>query len=297
MRAGSYCVEGSGAYRAEAVGADTYAERLVGEAREFRHPRSPLERALDRLILVLSAAMVPLGLLLGWSLIEQDTPFRESVATAVAAVVTIVPEGLVLLTALTYAIATGRMARRGALSQQLNAVESLASADVICLDKTGTLTEDRLRVVGLVPAEGVDEDELSAPLGRYAASAPAGGSTLEAIAEAYPGAAEPVTDVVPFSSRRRWSGRAPGPPRDRARRAGALRPGRGAGGARARAEAEGGRRVLALAEGRGALTPPSPDAPPPRACGRWVWWCWPRSCAPTPARPWPTCWSRAWSCG
>jgi cation-transporting P-type ATPase E len=262
LRAGSYCVEGSGAYRAEAVGADTYAERLVGEAREFRHPRSPLERSLDQLILVLSAAMVPLGLLLGWSLIEQDTPFRDSVATAVAAVVTIVPEGLVLLTALTYAIATGRMARRGALSQQLNAVESLASADVMCLDKTGTLTEDRLRLVELVPADGVEEDELSATLGRYAASAPAGGSTLEAIAEAYPGEAEPVTDVVPFSSRRRWSGVRLG---HRAIVLGApehLDLGEELG-ARARTEAEAGRRVLALAEGRGALAPPAPDAPPP----------------------------------
>ncbi len=262
LRAGSYCVEGSGAYRAEAVGADTYAERLVGEAREFRHPRSPLERALDRLILVLSASMVPLGLLLGWSLIEQDTPFRESVATAVAAVVTIVPEGLVLLTALTYAIATGRMARRGALSQQLNAVESLASADVICLDKTGTLTEDRLRVVGLMPADGVDEGELSTTLSRYAASVPAGNTTLEAIAEAHPGTAEPVTDVVPFASRRRWSGVRLG---QRTLVLGApehFTLGERLG-ARAQAEAEAGRRVLALAEGRGPLTPPSPDAPPP----------------------------------
>ncbi len=98
LRAGSFAVEGSGAYVAEAVGRDTYAERLTGEAREFRHPRSPLERALDRLILVLTAVMVPLGALLLWSLIEQDIPFRESVETAVAAVITIVPEGLVLLT-------------------------------------------------------------------------------------------------------------------------------------------------------------------------------------------------------
>jgi P-type E1-E2 ATPase len=263
LRAGSYAVEGSGAYLAEAVGPDTYAERLVGEAREFRHPRSPLERALDRLILVLTAAMVPLGLLLGWSLIEQDTSFRESVATAVAAVITIVPEGLVLLTGLTYAVATLRMTRRGALSQQLNAVESLASADVVCLDKTGTLTEDRLRVVELVPADGVDEGELSATLGRYAASAPGGNTTLEAIAEAHPGTEEPVTDVVPFASRRRWSG--------------ARLEGRsivlgapehfdlgGRLATRAQTEAEAGRRVLALAEGQAALAPPSPDAPPPR---------------------------------
>ena len=99
VRAGSYAVEGAGAYVAEAVGGDTYAERLVGEAREFRHPRSPLELALDRLILILGVSMVPLGVLLGWSLIEQDTPFREAVSTAVAGVITIVPEGLVLLVA------------------------------------------------------------------------------------------------------------------------------------------------------------------------------------------------------
>jgi cation-transporting ATPase E len=84
--------------------------------------------------------MVPLGVLLGWSLIEHDTPFREAVSTAVAGVITIIPEGLVLLVAVTFAVATLRMARRGALSQQLNAVESIASVDAICLDKTGTLT-------------------------------------------------------------------------------------------------------------------------------------------------------------
>ena len=209
--------------------------------------------------------------------------------------VTIVPEGLVLLTALTYAIATGRMARRGALSQQLNAVESLASADVMCLDKTGTLTEDRLRVVGLVPAEGVDEEELSAVLGRYAASAPAGGSTLEAIAEAHPAAAEPVTDVVPFSSRRRWSGVRLG---HRTIVLGApehfdlgegWRPARGP-----RPRAGGGCWRWPRAGGADALLP---RRPAPGACGRWAWWCWPRSCAPTPARPSPTCGSRAWSCG
>jgi cation-transporting P-type ATPase E len=77
VRAGSFAAEGAGAYVAAAVGGDTYAERLVGEAREFRHPRSPLETALDRLILILGVSMIPLGLLLAWSLIEKETPFRE----------------------------------------------------------------------------------------------------------------------------------------------------------------------------------------------------------------------------
>ncbi len=262
LRAGSFAVEGSGAYVAEAVGHDTYGERIVGEAREFRHPRSPFERGLDRLILVLTAATVPLGAILLWSLFEQDVPFRESVETSVAAVITLVPEGLVLLTGITYAVATLRMTRRGALSQQLNAVESLASADTVCLDKTGTLTEDRLRVVDLEPADGTDEGELSVLLGRYAASAPSRNSTLEAIAGAYPGAAEPIGENVPFSSRRRWSGLSLG---GRAYVLGA--PEHFALGGRlevrAREEARKGRRVLAFAMGDGSVAAPEPDSPPP----------------------------------
>jgi cation-transporting P-type ATPase E len=262
LRAGSFAVEGSGAYVAEAVGHDTYGERIVGEAREFRHPRSPLERGLDRLILVLTAATVPLGAILLWSLFEQDVPFREAVETSAAAVITLVPEGLVLLTGITYAIATLRMTRRGALSQQLNAVESLASADTVCLDKTGTLTEDRLRVVALEPADGTDEGELSVLLGRYAASSPSRNSTLEAIADAYPGAAEPVRESVPFSSRRRWSGLSMG---GRSYVLGA--PEHFALGGRlevrARQEAAEGRRVLGFAVGDGPVAAPEADSPPP----------------------------------
>ncbi|WP_217914106.1 HAD-IC family P-type ATPase [Miltoncostaea marina] len=262
VRAGSFAVEGSGEYVAEAVGADTYAERLVGEAREFRHPRSPLETALDRLILVLGVSMVPLGALLGWSLIEQDVPFREAVGTAVAGVITLVPEGLVLLTGLTFAVATLRMTRRGALAQQLNAVESLASVDVICLDKTGTLTEESLRVVGVTPAEGVAEEELRDVLGRFAAASPGGTGTLDAIAAYAPADEPPAAESVPFSSARRWSGVRLG--------------GRtvvmgapehfdlgGALGATARAEAAAGRRVLALARGDAPLVLAGKEAPPP----------------------------------
>ncbi|MGI9539499.1 MAG: HAD-IC family P-type ATPase, partial [Miltoncostaeaceae bacterium] len=152
VRSGSFAIDGAGAFVATAVGGDTYAAGVVGEAREFRHPRSPLERGLDRLISILGFSMIPLGALLAWSLINDRVGTSEAVSTSVAGVVTIVPEGLVLLTGVTYAVASLRMSRRGALSQQLNAIESLASADVVCLDKTGTLTEESLRLVDLLPA-------------------------------------------------------------------------------------------------------------------------------------------------
>jgi cation-transporting ATPase E len=206
VRSGSYAVEGAGAYEVTAVGAESYAQRLAGEAREFRHPRSPLEHALNRLLLVLVAFMAPLGTIFLYALWQRDVGTREAVTTATAGIVTLVPEGLILLASLTFAAAALQMARRGALAQQLNAVESLAAVDVLCLDKTGTLTSADLRVVALEPADGVSAAELAGALGRFAASSPAKNGTLEALAAAHPADAEEPRRYVPFSSARRWSG-------------------------------------------------------------------------------------------
>jgi P-type E1-E2 ATPase len=205
VRSGSFAVEGGGAYVVTAVGEGSYAARVAGEAREFRHTRSPLERAINRLLLVLVAVLVPLGVALGWALYRRQTSIHDAVPTTVAAVVTLVPEGLILLTSVTYAVAGMRMARRGALAQQLNAIESLASVDTVCIDKTGTLTDARIEVESVVPAPGVDEGELAHLLGRFAASSPTRNATLSAIGEHAGGAPEAPRAAVPFSSRRRWS--------------------------------------------------------------------------------------------
>jgi magnesium-transporting ATPase (P-type) len=262
VRSGSFVAEGAAEYVVEAVGQASYAERLAGEARQFRHPRSPLERSLNRLLLALSALIVPLGAILGYALAARDTSFRNSVSTATAGVVTLVPEGLILLASLTFAASALRVARRGALAQQLSAIESLASVDAICSDKTGTLTESGLRVAGVVPAPDVQETRLAAALGRYAASAPAPNATLRAIGDAYEGEPGRVEASVPFSSRRRWS---------------AVRldgttlvlgapevVGAGPLAGRADEEARAGRRVLALAETPAGLPGDAAgDAPPP----------------------------------
>jgi P-type E1-E2 ATPase len=199
VRSGSFAVDGVGAYTVTAIGPESYAMRLTGEARSFRHPRSPLEQALNRLLLALVAVMAPLGVMLGYALWHRHAPLETAIPTSVAAVVTLVPEGLILLGSLTYAVAALRLARRGALAQQLNAIESLASVDVVCLDKTGTLTEPGLRVAGLA-----GPPSLAHELGRYAASAPARNATLAAIAAAYPAEPAPVAEQVPFSSSRRF---------------------------------------------------------------------------------------------
>src|SRR6185312_14161749 len=259
LRSGAFVVEGVGAYEVTAVGADSYAERLLGEARAFRHPRSPLEQAVNRLLLALAGAVVVLGALLGFSLWHRDAAASDAVATATAGVVSLVPEGFVVLVSLTFAVAALRMARRGVLAQQLNAIESLASADVICLDKTGTLTDAKLRVAAAIPRAGVEAAELTQLLGRLAAGASLRNATLAAIATAFPQAApeEPLGEV-PFASRRRWSGvqladvtlllGAPErfPLDDRLVRA-------------AEAQRRGGRRVVAVARSDEPLTPDADD--------------------------------------
>ncbi|HTO25372.1 MAG TPA: HAD-IC family P-type ATPase [Gaiellaceae bacterium] len=204
IRSGSFAVEGTGSYVVTAVGDRSYAVRIAGEAREFRHPRSPLEQSFNRLLLVLSAVLVGLGVALVWTLWRRHTPIHDAVTTTVAAVVTLVPEGLILLTSLTFAVAAIKMTRRGALAQQLNAIESLAAVDTVCLDKTGTLTDANLRLERLVPAPGVEERELERAFARYAAASAVRNATIEALddEELEP---EEALDEVPFSSSRRWS--------------------------------------------------------------------------------------------
>ncbi|MFN8131973.1 MAG: HAD-IC family P-type ATPase [Solirubrobacteraceae bacterium] len=258
VRSGSFCVEGAGDYVAQAVGEDSYAAQLAGEARAFRHERSPLDRALNSLLIAVVGVMVPLGIILSASLALRDKPLDEAISTAVAGIVQLVPEGLILLASLTAAVSALRMARRGVLAQQLNAIESLASVDVICLDKTGTLTENALRVVATVPAAGGDEAALRAALGDYAASAPARNATLQAVADGLPGTAREVAAQVPFSSRRRWSALELG---GRTFVFGA--PERfdiGGLAGRAAEDASSGRRVLAFGAADGPLGDADPDA-------------------------------------
>ncbi|MDE3131808.1 MAG: HAD-IC family P-type ATPase [Acidobacteriota bacterium] len=260
IHSGAFVAEGTGAFRVTAVGERSLAARITGEARSFRHPRSPLERAVNRLLYLLVALVFGLGILLGYALYHRHVSTRTAVSTATAGVVTLVPEGLMVLVSLTYAAAAVRMSRRGVLAQQLNAIESLASVDTLCIDKTGTLTDSTLRVVELVPAVGGDEQPLRDALTLLAASSSTRNLTLQAIADAYPAQERAAQAEVPFASRRRWSavqlpegtfylgapGRVP---------VGELGP------HAERLQTEG-RRVLAVARSREALPAPPADLPP-----------------------------------
>ena len=259
---GSFVVEGAASFEATAVGPESRASRLTATARAFRHPRSPLEQANDRLLLWLVAFSVPLAVGLVVTGFARVDASAARVQLLTAGIVNLVPEGLILLISLTAAVSAFKVAQRGVLAQQLNAVESLASVDIVCTDKTGTLTEPTLRVVGLVPAGGVDEGALARSLASYAASAPSRNLTLQAIADARLAQVEPrlVLGQVPFSSRRRWSALDLGddrlvlgaPERFAAADSALVE--------QARTEASSGRRVLAL--GRSATKLEDGDAEP-----------------------------------
>jgi cation-transporting ATPase E len=259
---GSFAVEGAALFEATAVGPDSRAERLAATARAFRHPRSPLERANDRLLLWLIVLAVPLAIGLTVSVLLRAESSNARVQAITAGIVNLVPEGLILLISVTAAVSAFKMAKRGVLAQQLNAIESLASVDIVCTDKTGTLTEPTLRVVGVVPTGGEDETSVARELTSYAVSSPSRNLTLKAIADAQLADVDGrrVIAQVPFSSRRRWSALDLGderlvlgaPERFATADSGMVQ--------RAREEASTGRRVLALGRSQSLL--PGSDSDP-----------------------------------
>lgn len=201
---GSFVVAGTGAFRATKVGRASYAARLAADARLFSLSRSELRDGTDIILTWVTVAIVPTGALLFWSQLRASDGWREAMSGAVAGTVAMVPEGLVLLTSLAFGVAVVRLARRRVLVQELPAVEGLARVDVLCIDKTGTLTEGNLaveRVEVLAPTLPV-EDALAA----LALADQRPNATMRAIAERYtspPGWT--ATGGVPFSSARKWS--------------------------------------------------------------------------------------------
>ena len=203
---GSYCTAGAGVYRVTAVGSEAYANRLTSAAKQVTDQRSPLQLDIDRLLRALLLSMIPLSAALLIAFRIHGTEFQQAAETATAGLISVVPEGLILLTSITFALGAVKMGRAGALVQRLNAVESLAGVDTICVDKTGTLTDGTLRLDRVVAAPESTEEDVRRLVGRLAASAEIRSGSSDAIAAEIPLAAEPVLAELPFSSRWKWSG-------------------------------------------------------------------------------------------
>jgi cation-transporting P-type ATPase E len=200
---GSFVVAGTAYYEAQKVGNDSLANQLTHSARAFRRTYTPLQREVNLVIRVILLLAVYIEILLVASSLVQNTALVESVQMSVV-IAGLVPNGLFLAIAVAYAMGAVRIIGHGALVQQSNAIESLSHVDVLCLDKTGTLTANRLALYALEPCSGEAAD-LRQLLGDYAASASARNRTAEALAAACPGEPRRLREEVPFSSERRWS--------------------------------------------------------------------------------------------
>ncbi|AVV42015.1 HAD-IC family P-type ATPase [Streptomyces sp. ID05-04B] len=208
VMSGSFVVAGVGAFRATKVGREAYAAQLAEEASRFTLVHSELRTGISTILKYVTWMMVPAAIgLVVTQLVVKDNDLRESVARTVGGIVPMVPEGLVLLTSVAFAIGVIRLGRKQCLVQELPAIEGLARVDTVCLDKTGTLTEGGMDVTELRTLDGGDEAYVRRVLGALGESDPRPNASLKAIIDAYPDAEEwRCTESLPFSSARKYSG-------------------------------------------------------------------------------------------
>jgi cation-transporting P-type ATPase E len=249
---GSFVVAGTGRVRAAAVGESAYAASLQAAARRFSLIRSELQQGTNTLLRMVTWVMVPAAALLVFSqLFRTREPLADALRGTVAGVGAMVPEGLVLLTSIAFAVGAMRLAQRRVLVQELAAIEGLARVDVLCIDKTGTLTQPGMHLVAAEPvpgaraAHGTEPAPVAEPT-PIAEPAPAAETTP--IAEPAPAAeTTPIAEPAPAAE--------PAPP------AGAS-PGRDAATSNRAPAAVPGRLPAAVAEAIGAIAAadPAPNA-------------------------------------
>ena len=205
VMSGSFVVAGTCAYRATKVGREAYAAKLAEEASKFTLVRSELRSGINKILKFITYLLIPAGLLTIYTqLFTTDAGWQQSVLRMVGALVPMVPEGLVLMTSIAFAVGVVRLGRRQCLVNELPAIEGLARVDVVCADKTGTLTENGMRVSDV---EKLDAAAVPDVLAQLAADDPRPNASIAAIAEAYrmpPGWT--ATATAPFKSATKWSG-------------------------------------------------------------------------------------------
>jgi cation-transporting ATPase E len=201
---GSFCVTGSGSVEATRVGEQSFANQLTQNARQFKLEQTPLQNDVNRLLRILLLIVAFYGFLAVLALFVLDLPF-ELWLQILAVITGSVSAGLLVFVTLNYSWGAVRIGQQGGLVQQINAVESLSNVTVLCTDKTGTLTANKIRFDEVHPV-GIDKATLEQRLADFAGNASATNKTTEAIVAWRAGDPRRVSDEVPFSSARKWSG-------------------------------------------------------------------------------------------
>ncbi|MBP1743761.1 MAG: magnesium-transporting ATPase [Firmicutes bacterium] len=204
LLSGSYSLAGSCSFRITKIGADSYAQKLASEAKGFNISHSELYEGINRILRWITWLLVPAAIFLFQGQLRADLPLNPAIVGTVAGIVGMIPQGLVLLTSVAFAVSVITLGRRNVLVNELPAVEGLARVDVLCLDKTGTLTDGKLTLDRIVKL--IEDVQTETALGALCASSSYKNPTLAAISEAFPEAGDwTAHETIPFSSHRKWS--------------------------------------------------------------------------------------------
>lgn len=208
IMSGSFITSGLGYVEITAVGEDNFVSKLSKEAKTEKKSTSELMNSLNLLIKGLTFAIIPIGLLLFWSQYQSTQSFPKTVLGVSGALISMIPEGLMLLTSVAFAVGAANLARKQTLIQRLACIETLARVDTICLDKTGTITDGTLTFKELIPQAGFPASEIEHAMGEMMIGLSDQNATAEVLRTRFPlrQATWKVKDIVPFSSERKWSG-------------------------------------------------------------------------------------------
>lgn len=202
---GSFVVAGKGYFKVTNVGSDTYIAKLANEAKKFKTINSEMQDAINKIIRIIIWLIIPVGILLmSTQIIFSGKRWDEAAIAAVAGIIGMVPEGLVLLTSVTFMVGVITLSKYKTVVQELPATEVLARVNVLCLDKTGTLTEGVLEVAEI---KLISKFNIDAVMPTLAHAFPSNNATQVALMNKYPNRGNvEITKIVPFSSSRKWSG-------------------------------------------------------------------------------------------
>ncbi len=203
---GSFCLSGNGYYLAEKVGDDSFAESITSTAKKYKFGKTPLQKKIDmivKIMFVISIILVLAEVLQNQQFLREiNIDFIRRLATIM---LSLIPQGLILITSVSFALGVARISKLGAIIQKLNAIESFSNIQIVCMDKTGTLTQNKLTVRDIRNLSGLPEEELQMLMGTYAKFSSDKNATLKTLEKFSPYTNASLTDEMPFSSENKMS--------------------------------------------------------------------------------------------
>ena len=211
LLSGSFVVSGECRARLTQVGADSYANRLTIEAKEAKPPQqSEMMRSLTRLVQIIGIAIIPLGILMAIKeIVWLERSVSNGVVATVASLIGMIPEGLYLLTSMALAAGVVRLAQKKTLVHDMGCIETLARVDVLCVDKTGTVTENKMAVEDVIPLcpDRFEEEDIRLIMADYVAAMRADNDTMAALRKYFTGkVTQQAIKAVPFTSAKKFGG-------------------------------------------------------------------------------------------